>query len=287
MLNILLTGANGFIGTYFKKKYQDKYAIKTFSFLNDDFEHLELKNIDCIIHLSALVHQKKDLDDDIYKEVNVTQTLNLAKKAKEAGVKHFIFMSTIAVYGKNQGFIKRDDTYNPLTKYGRTKLEAELLLNNMQNTNFTISIIRPSIVNGYKAPGNLIKLIHLIQKVPVLPFGKIKNKRSMVYVGNLCHLIDEIILQKKAGAFLSSDEDSISTSDLIKEISSHLDKNTYLIKILFFENILKILKPSIHQRLYKSLEVDTSDTNKDLNFKNLYTIKEGIKYTIKGEILDA
>jgi UDP-glucose 4-epimerase len=102
MQNVLLTGSNGFIGNYFINKYNNKYNINTFSFLNDKLNKLDLLNTKTttIIHLSALVHQMGGASKEKYEKINVTQSIDLAKKSKESGVKHFIFMSTVKVYGE-------------------------------------------------------------------------------------------------------------------------------------------------------------------------------------------
>jgi UDP-glucose 4-epimerase len=104
----------------------------------------------------------------------------------------------------------------------------------------------------------------------------------MVYVGTLCHLIDEIIIQQKAGIFLASDDKPLSTTKFVELIASELDKKVYLIKIPFFQNLLKSVKPSFHKRLYESLEVDNSKTKEMLNLTNKYSVEEGIKCMIQG-----
>lgn len=281
MKKILLTGSRGFLGSYFVNNYSSKYDIKTFSFLKDDFEGLRVKGVDVVVYLSALVHQMTGASKEEYERVNVTQTLDLAKKAKESGIKHFIFMSTIAVYGIEVGIIYNDSKYNPITDYGKSKLKAEQKLLKLEDNNFKISIVRPPIVNGYNAPGNMKSLIRLVSKVPVLPFANIDNRRSMVYIGNLCHLVDEIIIQKKAGIFLTSDDEPLSTTKLIELTARNLERKVYLIKIPFFKTLLKTLKPSFYKRLYKSLEVDNSETKKLLNFKNPYSAEDGIKFMLK------
>lgn len=283
MNKILITGSNGFVGSYFIKKYKEKYEIKTFSFLKDDMNSLDCSDIDVVFHLSALVHQMGGASKEEYERVNVTQTLLLAKKAKESGIKHFVFMSTVAVYGIETGIMSEKSNCNPINEYGKSKSRAEMELKKLENKNFKVSIIRPPIVYGKNAPGNMKSLLKLINKVPLLPFGKIENKRSMVYIGNLCHLVDEVITQEQSGIFLASDDEAISTSRLIELIAKNLDKKVYLVKIPFFESLLKILKPSFHKRLYGSLEVDNSITKKKLNLKNPYSVEEGIKLMINGE----
>ena len=284
MKTILLTGSSGFIGSYFIKRYSDKYNIKTFSFRNDSLDNLDLQNIDTVIHLSALVHQMQGAKKEEYEKVNVEQTIALAKKAKENSVKHFIFMSTIKVYGEEINTAYNEDTLcNPQDDYGKSKLKAENELLKLQDKNFKVSTIRTPIVYGYGVKANIQNLINLIKKVPVLPFGRIKNKRSMVYIGNLTHLIDEIIVKQKEGIFLASDDESISTTRLIELIAKELDRKIILITIPFFDKILQKIKPNIYKRLYESLEVDNIKTKKVLNLKNPYTLEEGIRYMIKGE----
>ncbi|MCT7468641.1 NAD-dependent epimerase/dehydratase family protein [Aliarcobacter cryaerophilus] len=178
MKKLLITGSNGFIGNYFINKYKGKYDIKAFSFLKDDINSLDCSDIDAVFHLSALVHQMGGASCEEYERVNVSQTLQLAKKAKESGVKQFIFMSTVAVYGIETGVMNEKSDYTPLTEYGKSKLRAEIELQKLDNKNFKVSIIRPPIVYGKNAPGNMKSLLKLINKVPLLPFGKIENKRS-------------------------------------------------------------------------------------------------------------
>lgn len=283
MKKLLITGSNGFIGNYFINNYKSKYNIETFSFLKDDINSLDCSDLDVVFHLSALVHQMGGASASEYEKINVTQTIELAKKAKESGVKHFVFMSTVKVYGEETNRKYTENTVcNPEDDYGKSKLKAEYELQKLEDENFEISIIRTPIVYGYGVKANIKNLINLVNKVPVLPLGKIKNKRSMVYIGNLCHLVDEIITQEKKGIFLASDDEPLSTSKFIELIAKNLDKKIYLIKIPFFATLLKILKPSFHKRLYGSLEVDNNITKEKLNLINPYSVENGVRLMIKG-----
>lgn len=284
MIKLLLTGANGFIGSYFIENYSSIYDFKTFSFNNDTFESLHVEDIGVVVHLSALVHQMGGASKDEYERVNVTQTINLAKKAKASGVKQFVFMSTVKVYGEESDFVYDEtSTCKPQDDYGKSKLTAEQELQKLEDDDFKVSIIRTPIVYGYGVKANIKNLINLVKKVPILPLGSIKNKRSMVYVGNLCHLIDVIIQKEKRGIFLASDDKAVSTTKLIELIAQNLDKKIYLIQVPFFESFLKFVKPSIHKRLYRSLEVDNSKTKKILNLKNPYSVEEGVRLMLKGQ----
>jgi UDP-glucose 4-epimerase len=219
-----------------------------------------------------------------YERVNVTQALDLAQRAKNAGVGQFIFMSTVKVYGEETEEIYTETfTCKPQDEYGKSKLKAENELKKLEDENFCVTIIRTPIVYGFGVRANIKNLVTLVQKVPLLPFGNIKNKRSMVYVGNLCHLIDELIKQKQSGIFLASDDEPLSTSQLIELIAKNLNKKIFLVTIPLFKTFLKLLKPSFYKRLYGSLEVNNSQTKQKLSLTNPYTVKEGIELMLKGE----
>ena len=282
-MNILVTGSSGYIGSNFIYTFKNKYNFFKFSLQENDIDTLNLKSIDIILHCAALVHQKTEYDYKTYYDINVQYPITLAKKAKENGVKQFIFMSTIAIYGEEKENINKKTAYNPITPYGKSKLEAERQLEELNDENFTVSIIRSPMIYGKDAPGNIKSLINLVKKIPILPFANIPNKRSFIYIGNLIYLINRIIEKKIDGIFLASDNTSISTTYLIKLIAKELNKKVYLVKIPFFTTFLKILKPSLHKKLYKSLEIDNSATKEILNYKNPYSIKDGIKYMIHGE----
>ncbi|MCK5293626.1 MAG: NAD-dependent epimerase/dehydratase family protein, partial [Arcobacteraceae bacterium] len=174
-MNILLTGSNGFVGSYFKDSYIDKYNINKFSFLNDNFEELNLSKINTIIHLSALVHQMGGASEEEYEKINVAQTLDLAKKAKESGVKHFVFMSTVKVYGEETDVAYTESSNcTPEDDYGKSKLKAEQELLGLSDEGlglsggFKVSIIRTPIIYGSGVKANIKNLINLVDKVPIL-----------------------------------------------------------------------------------------------------------------------
>ncbi|WP_419782400.1 NAD-dependent epimerase/dehydratase family protein [Malaciobacter marinus] len=312
MKKLLITGSSGFVGSHFIGKYSSKYDIKTFSFRKDDLSTLDCSNIDVVFHLSALVHQMAGASVSEYERVNVAQTLELAKKSKKSGVKHFVFMSTVKVYGEETTSVYTENSEcKAEDEYGKSKLKAERELLKLEDENFKVSIIRTPIVYGYGVKANIKSLVNLVNKVPILPFGKIVNKRSMVYIGNLCHLVDEVIGTTEVAlpkgdylgctalavpdevkctaktalpsVFLACDDEPLSTSRLCELIAKSLNKKVYLIKVPFFESLLKRLKPSFHKRLCGSLEVDNSITKERLNLSNPYSVEEGIRFMIKGE----
>lgn len=283
MKRIVITGGSGYIGSKFISAFEDKYDFLKFSLLQDSLDDLDINNVDIVLHCAALVHQKKEHDYEKYYDINVRYPINLAKKAKKNGVKHFVFISTIAVYGEKERIIDENTSCNPVNPYGKSKLEAERQLGKLKDKNFIVSIIRLPMVYGKDAPGNIRSLINLVKKVPVLPFAKIDNRRSFVYIGNLIYMINKIIEKKIAGIFLASDDKSISTTYLIELIAKELGKKVFLVKIPFFESLLKVLKPSLHKKLYGRSEFNNSATKEVLQYKNPYSFEDGINYMIHGE----
>ncbi|MFY9090194.1 NAD-dependent epimerase/dehydratase family protein [Arcobacter aquimarinus] len=282
MSKILITGSNGYLGSSFINQHKDKHEFEKFSLLNQKLEDINFDNIDIVLHCAALVHQKVEHSYEKYHDINVEYPVKLAKLAKQNGVKQFVFISTIAVYGEEEEKLDENNICNPVTPYGRSKLETEKELLKFSDDSFIVSIIRPPMVYGKNAPGNIDSLVKLVKKSPIIPLGSIENRRSFISIQNLCYVINEVIIQQKAGIFLVSDDEPLSTSRLIELIAKNLDKKIYLIKVPFFESLLKLVKPSFHKRLYGSLEIDNTITKERLNLKNPYSVEDGIRFMIKG-----
>ena len=283
MKKLLITGSNGYLASNFLNQYKKVYDFEKFSLLNQKIEDINFDNIDIILHCAALVHQKVEQPYEKYHEINVEYPVKLAKLAKQNSVKQFVFISTIAVYGEEKEKLDENTICNPITPYGKSKLEAEKGLLKLNDDSFIVSIIRAPMIYGKNAPGNIDSLIKLVKKLPIIPLGKIDNKRSFISIQNLCFIINKIITHQKAGIFLASDDEAISTSRLIELIAKNLDKKIYLVKIPFFESLLKLVKPSFYKRLYGSLEIDNSITKEKLNLQNPYSIEDGIRLMINGE----
>ncbi|WP_026803581.1 NAD-dependent epimerase/dehydratase family protein [Aliarcobacter lanthieri] len=282
MNKLLITGSNGYLGSNFINQYKNKYIFEKFSLLNQKIEDISFDDIDIVLHCAALVHQKIEYSYEEYYKINVDYPVSLAKLAKQNGVKQFVFISTIAVYGENEELLNENTSCNPITPYGKSKLEAEKQLLELNDDYFIVSIIRPPMIYGKNAPGNIDSLVKLVKNISIIPLGKIENKRSFIFIKNLLHIINEVITQEKQGIFLACDDEPLSTSRLIELIARNLGKKIYLVKIPFFESLLKLVKPSFHKRLYGNLEVDNTITKEKLNLKNPYSSEDGIRLMIEG-----
>ncbi len=292
---ILITGANGFIGSWLCEYLEKSDDFKDFDVIKairsvknvvDDSSCIigninkqtnwekALEGVDIIVHLAARVHVMKENSDNPLQEfrnTNVDGTINLAKQAIKAGVKRFVYLSSIKVNGENTSNTPffADDTANPCDAYAISKYEAESALLKLQNEKqLEVAIIRTPLVYGKGVKGNFSRLIQLIKKQWPLPLAGIDNKRSLVNIDNLCSLIVSCMIHKKASGevFLVSDGHDISTSTLLKEIAQAINCKSYLFKIppLLFKIITTLVgKKAEYLRLSDSLQVDISK-NKDI-----------------------
>jgi UDP-glucose 4-epimerase len=282
MKSVLLTGASGFVGKRFTSRNLDKHNIKSISLQTTQVNEIDFTGIDTIVHLAGIAHRMEKTEDSLYYKVNFELTRDLANKAKENGVKHFIFMSTIKVYGDEHDMLTLETPCTPNDAYGKSKLMAEEYVESLISKDFKVSIVRPPLVYGPGVIGNMKKLIDLVGKRNFLPLGNIKNKRSMVGLDNLIAFLNRIIEKEVSGIFLVQDDKPMSTSDLIRTIAKSRNPNLKLIAIPgLFQTILKKLVPEIHKRLFGSLVVDDHESKRRIDFKSALSFEEGIELMIK------
>jgi nucleoside-diphosphate-sugar epimerase len=279
-----LIGKNSFVGNYYLNHFNTG-NIQEVCLISKPLHEHSFKNINSVVHLAALVHQMKGAPEKKYFEVNSDLAFETAKKAKKDGVKHFIFLSTVKVYGEftEPGKPWTEETEcNPLDPYGKSKLEGEKRILELEDDNFIVSIIRTPLVYGPGVKANMFNLMKLVKKTPIIPLGNINNKRSLTFVGNLCALIHTLVHNPTSGVFIACDGEPVSTTNLVKTIRTHAKKNNLIIPIPgIFQRILKIIKPAIHQRIFGNLEVDNQYTAKTLNHKPTYTFEDGITDMVK------
>ena len=305
-MKLLLTGSNGFLGSALQKKLNDHFVILTSrtNVEKNSFLHFKknisskenfldcLNGVEVIIHTAARVHQMNDTAADPmeeFMETNCLGTLNLAKQAAQAGVKRFIYISSIKVNGECS-FHDRpfcfDDPRHPADPYGVSKAKAEEgLIKIASETGLEITIIRPPLVYGPGVKANFASLLKLAKKNAPVPFGSINNKRSFVSIDNLVSLIITCINHPKAAnqIFLVSDDDDVSTSKLFSIMVEVFGKKPRLIKVSpkFLRLIAKLVgKEGMIDRLCEDLRVDIWHTKNQLNWSPELSLIEGIKTCI-------
>lgn len=232
MKKILITGANSYVGTSFKKwveKYSDQYSVDAISLRNDSWKDMSFQGYDVVLHTAAIVHVK-ERDITKYYKVNRDLTIEVAKKAKREGVKQFIFLSTMGVYGREEGVITKETKPAPKTPYAKSKLEAEKLLSEINSDSFKVAILRPPIVYGRDCPGNYKRLAKLAKKAKFFP--EISNKRSMLYIDNLSEFIRLIIDNNVSGIYFPQNKNYVNTIHLVRLIAESHSKEIKTSKVL-------------------------------------------------------
>lgn len=324
MKKILVTGASGFIGNalckrLFKSNYVTYSVVRNSSarLSDNDFNQILineinsntnwkkiLNNINCIVHCAGIAHNmNKNNNLNFYRSTNLDGTKHLAEQAAEAGVKRLIFLSSIKVNGEytddkydktisryqKKNSFTHIDLPNPIDPYSISKLEAEKVLHEIYaKTGLETVILRLPLVYGKNAKGNLARLIRLVKSGIPLPFGNIANQRSMIGIDNLVDLLINCIENPNAAGktFLVSDGKDLSTSDLIKIISSSMGKKSRLFslpRILLKFLAIIFRKEQEINRLIRSLRVDNAYTQKILNWKPPVTVEEGLRRMIQDK----
>ena len=313
-MKVLLTGATGFIGkALVAELIQQNFHIsitvrqktnlfpdEVKQFVVGDFESnpdfsTSLAEIDCVIHLAGRAHvidkAKASLLDE-FRKVNTELTLNLAKQAVVAGVERFIFLSSIGVNGNQntQPFLEID-TPNPQEPYAVSKYKAEQgLLKLAKNSNLEVVIVRPPLVYGNNVPGNFGRLVQWAGSriILPLPLGAVNNARTLIAIDNLVSFIITCTLHPKAAneVFLISDDDSLSTTQLLKKIAKAFNKKALLlpIPVSWMVFVAKLLgKEADAVRLFSSLIVDSSKARDLLEWYPVTTMDEQLKKMTTNE----
>jgi UDP-glucose 4-epimerase len=288
-MRILIIGKNSFIGRNFIQfsKFENITEVDSINLVPYEFDY---SNYDVIIHLAAIVHQTKKIGIDEYIKVNTELPVRVAKKAKQDGVKQFIFLSTTKVYGDISSLDKpwtEETTCNPTDAYGKSKFLAEQELLKLTDDSFIVSIIRTPLVYGKGVKANMLGLIKLVKLFPILPFKNVKSYRSVTYVGNLSALIDRIIDARRNGVFLSQDSEPVSIGELVTSIADALQKKVILFNpgVLILK-MVKFIFPFIYKRIYESAVVNNEITRRSLGFTPPYSTKQGINETVSWFLND-
>ena len=309
-MKILLTGATGFIGSVllnYVVKAQHQVVAVSRKLNNPDLSSDQvfidsigvmtdwcssLLACDVVIHCAARAHIMSDEASDplaAYREVNTAGTLNLAKQAADAGVKRFIFISSIKVNGEsttNSPKFLETDQLVPDDPYGLSKYEAEAGLRDIaQETDMEVVIIRPPLVYGSGVRANFLNLIKLAATKYPLPFGLIANQRSMIYVNNLADFIVKCIDHPNAAnqIFLVSDGRDLSLRELLILLRKAMGRSARLLPVpeyMFRFAGVVTGKRELVDRLTGSLQVDSNKAQKLLNWRAPYTVEEGIQTTV-------
>jgi nucleoside-diphosphate-sugar epimerase len=314
LFKVLITGGTGFIGQalvaeLLSKKFNISIAVrqktnlfpdKIKQFMVGDFESnpdflAGLAGVDCVIHLAGKAHtldKAKTSVLDGFRKINTELTLNLAKQAARAGVRRFIFLSSIGINGnQNSKPFLESDTPNPQESYAISKHEAgQGLFKLGEETGLEVVTIRPPLVYGVNAPGNFGRLMSWVSKEysAPLPLGLVNNSRSLVAIDNLVDFIVTCITHEKAANenFLISDREDVSTTQLLRKIEKAFNKKIFLLPVpvwlmIFMAGLLGRKEDAT--RLFSSLEVDSSKAKELLGWNPKITMDEQLLKIAKAQ----
>ncbi|MBT8518878.1 NAD-dependent epimerase/dehydratase family protein [Polynucleobacter paneuropaeus] len=308
---VLLTGANGFVGSHvIDALLQSGYSVKAVvrhswnrapqgvEVITSDLSlpvnwNEALIGVSTIIHLAARVHQMDESSQmaiDEFRNINTRATLELAEQAARAGVKRFIYLSTIAVNGSftlPDEYFTEQSQPNSKSAYAISKYESELGLQKLsQRYSMEVTMIRPPAVYGLNAPGNFSRLVSLIKTRIPLPFGCANQPRSFIFIKNLVDFILLSIHHPGAGneLFLISDGDDIALNDLICQISHNLKFRNYIfpVPLNLLEGLLRILgRQGLVNQLLQPLRIDIGKARTLLRWSPPYTSSKGLNLSVE------
>ena len=265
MKNILIAGAGSYIGESFKEfleQWPDEFAVDVIGTKGLEPTPEMFEGIDAIFCVAGIAHIKETAQNrQLYFDVNRDLVVSIAKAAKDGGVKQFILLSSMSVYGLEVGRITKDTVPHPVTAYGQSKLEAD--------DTYIFTCLRPPMVYGKNCTGNYQALRKIALKSPIFP--NYKNQRSMIYIGNLCEFVKGCIQEKKSGLFFPQNAEYSNTSEMVKTIAEAHGKKIWLTSV--FNWAIKIAPMDVVKKVFGDLVYESTDT------VGKYGFKESIRQT--------
>ncbi len=241
MKRVLITGANSYIGTSFENyiaaHYAEDYSVDTLDMQNAAWREWDFSPYDCVFHVAGIAHSDSGKiskeREALYYAVNTDLTAETAQIAQAAGVKQFIYMSSIIVYGDSAPIGKKkritpQTEVSPSNCYGDSKVQAENRLRPMDSDTFRVVILRPPMIYGKNSKGNYPLLAKIARKLPVFPY--VDNERSMLYVENLCEFVRLMMENEERGVFFPQNAEYGNTAQMVRQIASAHGKKITLVK---------------------------------------------------------
>ena len=235
MKKVLITGANSYIGVSFEKYVKEHYAselnIETIDMIDGSWRNKDFGPFNIIFHVAGIAHADVGNVDEATKKkyyaINTDLAIETCKKAKEAGVGQFVFMSSAIIYGDSAPYGKKkritiDTEPSPANYYGDSKWQADKGVRELESPDFTVTVLRPPMIYGKGSKGNYPTLASMAKKLPIFP--DVQNERSMLYIENLCEFLAQVMIRGYGGIFWPQNAEYTRTSEMVRmiaEVSGH------------------------------------------------------------------
>lgn len=277
MKRVLVIGDDSYIGKSFEAFARDSFEIKMVNSMNNAWQSVDFTGYDSVLHCAGIAHVKQIRKmESLYYKVNCDLAVAVANKAKSSGVKQFVFLSSMAVYGTSRSEI--DETTipepDPRDFYGCSKLKAEQELQKLADDKYKLCIVRPPMVYGKGCKGNFPRLCKLAKKTPIIP--DYPNSRSMIFIDNLCYFLQNAMFSESRGFFLPQNSEYVNTTQLIKLIAAKYSKQIITTKV--FNPFVKLMTK--HITLFSKLFGDLIYMKSD-NEYSVIDFDESIKMSLE------
>lgn len=289
MKKVLIIGKNSYIGSQFIRHVQGDMLVEEVDSFDGKWKEADFSKFDAVLHLAGIAHVSRDpkMEGEYYK-INRDLALEVATYAKEKGVKQFIFMSSMIIYGadgkvgKSKNIVTSEE-YAPVDFYGKSKLEADLALQAMKTDTFKPVIVRTPMVYGENCKGNFPLLVKASKKIPLFP--NIKNERSMIYVGNLAEFFKLVIENEAEGVFYPQNTEYVSTGKVVKDMATLQGRKLWSTGI--FNPMLKLCSfIGFINKVFGNKTYDKSLSNAFNGEYNIYSYEESLKRTLELENIE-
>ena len=279
---ILITGADSYIGMAVERWLKEAnerggrtlYQVDTLDVKGERWKEQDFSCYDVVFHVAGIAHQKETADNaHLYYEVNEHLAVKVAEKAWKEGVRQFILLSSMSVYGMESGTITKETEPAPKTHYGRSKYNADKRISKLADDTFKVAVLRPPMVYGKHCKGNYQLLRKFALHTPVFP--AIKNQRSMVYIDHLAEFVQRVMDEDASGLFFPQDAEYVNISDMVKQIAHINGRNIRLVTC--FSPFIKIgLKSNINvlKKVFGDLTYEPCDTIGAKNFNQIMKMIE-------------
>ena len=237
MKNVLITGAGSYIGTkveHWLNQYPEEFHVDAVDTINDNWKKVDFSLYDVVYNVAGIAHVKAAKGEGpLYYAVNRDMVINIAKAAKAAGVRHFIHMSSMIVYKEVKTLkgkqIHRNTVPAPNGFYGDSKLQGEIGVRALADETFKVCIMRPPMIYGPGCKGNFPRLVWLAQHTPIFPAWH--NKRSMLYIDNLCEFVKQVIQHEVEGIVFPQNGEYADTVEIIRYYAKKSGKKIWITKL--------------------------------------------------------